>query len=90
MCSKSVLFSSFNLCVCVCFFAVSVEGAIKLCCSLHLGKDGRENGLLPHQLSHKSAGERKGLQGDALICGEQRDGTNHTEERSGNATSECA
>lgn len=78
----------FSLLTCVRFICSIC--AIKLCCSLPLGKDGGENGLLPHQLSHKSAGERKGLQGDALICGEQRDGTNHTEERSGNGTSERA
>lgn len=53
---------------------------------LFSGKDGGEVGLLPHQLPHKSARIGESFQGDTLLCREQRDGTNHTEERSGNCT----
>lgn len=51
--------------------------------ALLLGKDGGQDRVLPHQLPHKSACVRKSLQGDALLCREQRNGTNHTEEGSG-------
>lgn len=52
--------------------------------SLFSGKDGGEDRLLPDQLPHKSASVGKGFQDNTLLCREQRDGANHTEERSGN------
>lgn len=52
--------------------------------SLFSGKDGGKDRLLPDQLPHKSASVRKGFQDNARLCREQRDGANHTEERSGN------
>lgn len=52
------------------------------------GKDGGEVRLLPHQLPHQSACIREGFQGDTVFCRQQRDGTNHAKERSGNACSQ--
>lgn len=51
--------------------------------TLFLGKDGGEDRILPHQLPHQSARIRKSFQGDALLRRKQRDGTDHSEERSG-------
>uniref|UniRef100_A0A8C5GCV2 SH3 and cysteine-rich domain-containing protein 3-like n=1 Tax=Gouania willdenowi TaxID=441366 RepID=A0A8C5GCV2_GOUWI len=51
------------------------------------GKDGGENRLLPHQLPYQSASIREGFQSYSLLCGEQRNGTNHTEKRPGKVRS---
>lgn len=69
----------FQFCLSVFLFSeVSAEILISF-----LGKDGGQDRVLPHQLPHKSARVRESLQGDTLLCREQRDGTNHTEEGSG-------
>lgn len=53
-------------------------------CTVSSGQDGGENRIFPCQLPHQSASVRESVQGDPLLRGQQRDGTNYAQEGSGN------
>lgn len=48
-----------------------------------LGGDWDKNGIHPRPLHHPCVNKRGGPQGDPLLCWQQRDGPNHSEERPG-------